>query len=250
MIIGDMTMEEMFGRKIALKALVGSHNYNLNTPASDKDYKFFVFPTFDDLYTGKMFSTAQQSETLDFDCHDVRQLGNLIWKANINFVEVLFSKELKFDARLADIFLNPDSFAEMNLVAFFNATYGMHIMKMKDLYKGTAKTAPLVEQFGYDTKQACHALRCLYVLDRYVDNLSMGRALWFSSNTYEHQILSGVKAGKFLEAEFRTFVTRWHELHFARVKEFFMAQSAHEEEKVRIDNIIKNAIKSEIGAKK
>ena len=43
-------------RKVVFKALVGSHNYNLNDETSDKDYKYFVLPTFDDLYTGKMFS--------------------------------------------------------------------------------------------------------------------------------------------------------------------------------------------------
>ena len=32
------------GRTVAFKSLVGSHNYNLNTPESDKDYKVFVLP--------------------------------------------------------------------------------------------------------------------------------------------------------------------------------------------------------------
>ena len=44
------------GRKIAMKAFVGSHNYNLDTPESDKDYKYFVLPTFGDLYDGKQCS--------------------------------------------------------------------------------------------------------------------------------------------------------------------------------------------------
>ena len=41
---------ELGNRKFAFKSLVGSHNYNLNIETSDKDYKVFVFPTFDDLY--------------------------------------------------------------------------------------------------------------------------------------------------------------------------------------------------------
>ena len=34
-------------REIMLKSSVGSVNYNLVTADSDKDYKFFVMPTFD-----------------------------------------------------------------------------------------------------------------------------------------------------------------------------------------------------------
>ena len=30
-------------RDIVFKVLTGSHNYNLNTPKSDRDYKYFVF---------------------------------------------------------------------------------------------------------------------------------------------------------------------------------------------------------------
>lgn len=45
-----------------MKAIVGSHNYNLNTDTSDKDYKYFVLPTFDELYCGKFFSRAKQLE--------------------------------------------------------------------------------------------------------------------------------------------------------------------------------------------
>ena len=37
-------------REIMLKSSVGSVNYNLVTADSDKDYKFFVMPTFDDVY--------------------------------------------------------------------------------------------------------------------------------------------------------------------------------------------------------
>ena len=33
-----------------LKFLVGSHNYNLNTEESDKDWKVFLYPSFDNLY--------------------------------------------------------------------------------------------------------------------------------------------------------------------------------------------------------
>ena len=86
-------------RKEAFKALVGSHNYNLNTQTSDKDYKVFVLPTFDDLFSGRQFSKATTGE-IDIEYHDIRKLSNLLWKSNINFLEVLFSEELEINTSL------------------------------------------------------------------------------------------------------------------------------------------------------
>jgi uncharacterized protein len=209
------------GRFLAVNALTGSHNYNLNTPKSDKDYKFFVFPNFDDLYAGRMFSNAITSPTLDATCHDVRQLVELVWKANLNFIEVLFSEECVRDSALDFIFSARDSLATMNLFGFFKATYGMHLMKIKDLRKGTGNTTNLVEQFGYDTKQACHALRCLYVISRFMSFGYMGKALWFESNDPTRQTLLDVKAGKYTEAEFLELVDVWHGVWKNDAEEFY-----------------------------
>lgn len=79
---------------MAFKALVGSHNYNLADENSDKDYKMFVLPTFEDLYKGKMYSKQIIGETEDLDVHDIRKIVNLFYKSNINFIEVLFTNEL------------------------------------------------------------------------------------------------------------------------------------------------------------
>lgn len=90
------------GRKVVFKALVGSHNYNLNTLESDKDYKVFVLPTFDDLYFNNSFSKSCIGETEDFDVHDIRKCSSLWYKANVNFLEVLFSEKFKVKSDLDD----------------------------------------------------------------------------------------------------------------------------------------------------
>jgi len=208
-------------RTLAVNALTGSYNYNLNTPTSDKDYKFFVFPNFDDLYAGKMFANAVTSPTLDATCHDVRQLVELVWKANLNFIEVLFSEACVRDSSLDFIFIARDSLATMNLYTFFKATYGMHLMKIKDLKKGTGNTTMLVEKFGYDTKQACHALRCLYVISRFMEYGHMGKTLWFEDNDPQRSILLDVKAGKYSEAEFLEYVTSWHNVWKGEAEKFY-----------------------------
>ncbi|MEK1828936.1 hypothetical protein AAAC51_07255 [Priestia megaterium] len=77
-----------------LKALVGSHNYNLNVPESDKDYKFFVLPTFDDMMHNRDFKESYKEDGNDFEYKDARMLTELWWKSNVNFIEVLFLKTL------------------------------------------------------------------------------------------------------------------------------------------------------------
>lgn len=213
-------MTETFeGRKIVLSSMVGSWAANLNTPASDKDWKYFVAPTFDDLYAGKMFATANVSETLDYDVHDIRQLGNLLWKANLNFISVLFGFEVSCVPELQWIFDNADSFASMNLPYLHNATMGMHFEKMKTLLDGTGNTQVLIEKFGYDTKQATHAMRCLMVLRRIFFGMSVREALWFTGE--DRDLLISIKSGIFSEIAFRTMVDEWHQRNRVRIADWF-----------------------------
>lgn len=234
------------GRRVVARALTGSHNYNLNTPASDEDWKFFVVPTFDDLYRGKMFSDAKVSETYDYSVHDVRQLGNLLWKANLNYVEVLYSVRSTYDPALGSLFLNRERYGTMNLPAFYNATFGMHLQKMASLHKGTGTTQEIVDRLGYDTKQACHALRCLFVLQSYIMDQDMRKALWFESGSFSHYTLLKVKAGGFTEAEFLNFVERWQGVHRQEVKDFFAETKPNEEAREEVEELLYNLIKNEV----
>jgi hypothetical protein len=230
-------------RKIAVKVLTGSHNYNLNIPASDKDYKYFVYPSFEDLYAGKMFANSLVSETLDATCHDVRQLVELVWKANLNFIEVLYSIERTSDPVLDFIFNARDALATMNLFTFFKATYGMHLMKMKDLKKGTGNTTCLVEKYGYDTKQACHAYRCLLVLSRFMKFDSIGNALWFSDDDEDKYILLDIKAGNFSEEGFLHLVGAWHAIWKNACEEFYRDSKPNEKLYKDMQNELRDVVK-------
>lgn len=235
-------MDLDFGnRPVAIKALVGSWAGNLQTPTSDKDWKYFVTPTFDDLYSGKMFSSANVSETVDYDCHDIRQLGNLLWKSNINFIVTLFSPEYECNPKLQWIFDNADRYADMNLPAFYGSTMGMHSEKMSKLLQPTGNTQILVDKFGYDTKQATHALRCLLVLQRIAEGMSMREALWFNGNMRQH--LLDVKAGSYSLEDFKSLVNIWHETHKESVKAWFSNQVANEELSVELNQGIKTYIR-------
>lgn len=237
-------MDMDFGnRPVAIKALVGSYASNLQTANSDEDWKYFVTPTFDDLYSGKMFSSANVSEKLDYDCHDIRQLGNLLWKSNINFIVVLFSPVVECNPKLQWIFDNADRYASMNLPYFYSATMGMHFEKMKKLLEPTSNTQVLVDEFGYDTKQACHAYRCLLVLGRLADGMSMRHAMWFDNNSWERETLIGIKGGVFTLDEFKDAVSVWHEYQKPNVSEWFKNQTANEELSHELNQGIKTYIR-------
>ncbi len=240
-------MTETFeGRNIVLKSMVGSWASNLNTSESDEDWKYFVAPTFDDLYSGKMFATASVSDTFDYDVHDIRQLSNLLWKANLNFIAVLFGRETSCVPELRWIFDNALSLSVMNLPYFYNATMGMHFEKMSTLMKGTGNTQVLIERHGYDTKQACHAMRCLYVLERFMKcGNNMRSTLFFEDGFYRDTLLN-IKAGVFSELAFRTMVDEWHIIHKQETKEWYQVCLPNESVKDELDEVIKNFIRSNI----
>jgi len=242
-------MTETFeGRNIVLKSMVGSWAAHLNTPESDEDWKYFVAPTFDDLYAGEKFATASVSSTFDYDVHDIRQLGNLLWKANLNFISVLFGYKTFCVPELQWIFDNADSLAVMNLPYFYNATMGMHFEKMKAVLDGkaTGNTQVLVDRFGYDTKQACHSLRCLYVLERFMTCANMRYTLFFENGWYRDSLLS-IKAGEVSLADFKAVV----EVHRTKLaedeaKEWYNACLPNEEVKNEMDDVIKTFIHDNI----
>lgn len=186
-------------------ALVGSHNYNLNDANSDRDYKVFVLPTFDDLYTGNQFSSAKVGEEYDYDVHDIRKLSNLLWKANINFIEPLFSVETRSVSGLMGNILNHrDELARMNLPYLWDACQGMFYNKFNALEKGTEGTKHLVEKYGYDTKQATHCFRCLDFLKRFHANgfTDFKKAIWYKDGLDRDAILE-IRNGVLTLADFK-----------------------------------------------
>lgn len=171
------------GRKIALKALVGSWNYGLNDDQSDKDYKYFVFPTWEDLYTGNRFHAAYTSEDVDYTVHDIRDFLKFLNKVNINFLEVLFSKELTGDQRIIDLFLPfREEFIRVDPRRFQKACYGMFCQKMKSLEK------------KWDWKQGMDAVRVLLVAARYeAYDSSFEKAFIFNCEEQDYKSLMVIK---------------------------------------------------------
>lgn len=212
-------------RRVAFKALVGSHNYNLNHEESDRDYKVFVIPTFEDLYRSANFVKSKESQSEDMVFHDIRQLKELLRKSNVNFLEVLFSEDLTFGesldagegAFLMSLFENRETIARMNLPYLYQASIGTFFNRFKYLEKGTQGTQHLVEQYGYDTKQAMQCARILDVLIRYHRQgfSDFKSAIWFSDTEPERLELQRIRSGAYTKEE----MTRYLENKKAYVEE-------------------------------
>lgn len=235
------------GRLIVFEALFGSHNYNLNSPLSDKDYKVFVCPTFDDLYANKRFSTSAITDSFDYDVHDIRQLGELFWKTNINFMEVLFSKSVIYYEEFDELYYwmsdNREEIARMNLPYLFDACVGMHHQKRKRMNgKGTESTKHLVEKYGYECKEASHAYRVLDCLQRYYENgfTSFGQAISYENSSKIRELILDMKNGEITKFNAEHYLNDKYD-DVIRLKHFFQ-----KEPNVELKEELERRIKEEV----
>lgn len=235
-------------RTIAFKALVGSHNYNLATPESDKDYKVFVLPTFDDLYKGNQYSHSQITDTVDYDYHDIRKLSNLFWKSNLNFIEVLYSTDVIHSdipwvkTNIDEIYKIKHELVSMNLPYLYRACKGMYFNKIKYLEKGTEGTQHLVDRFGYDTKQGLHAFRILDFIERFAETnfADFQHAMTYSDT--ERDSMLAIKNGLYTKEEYLRIV-EFKLSSFEKLESLYTSQKENEDVKRHLEDIILGLVK-------
>lgn len=241
-------------RKILFSAMVGSTNYNLNSNSSDKDYKCFVLPSFDDLYDGVFYSKSIISDVVDLDVHDIRKITKLFWKSNINFMEVLFSREIVINPEieitskdnLFKLFFMRNEIAVINLPYLFNACVGMSINKKNSVEKGTEGTQDLVLKYGYDTKQAQHSIRVLNFLERFLNtNFNFQKAIYYPENDKDRDMLLNIKNGNLSLNEYYNFHKNYLE-KIEEIKEEYISKKLNNELLKEIEDLIKNIIKEEM----
>jgi uncharacterized protein len=234
-----------FERNPIFKALVGSHNYNLNTPESDKDYKVFVVPTFEDLYRGNTYSKSVIGEAEDHDIHDIRKIVDLFWKANLNFLEVLYSTDFEFyiDNESWFEFIGLRSLiVKMNLPYLYKACKGMFFNKMKYLDKGTEGTIHLVQQYGYDTKQALHAYRILDFIKRFADTSFTDFKFAMQYSDEERENILKIKYGHYQKDKFEKLVAD-KMAEFDELESLYLSQQPDIKVKNYLDKIVLEIVK-------
>ena len=234
------------GRKIVLKSLVGSHNYNLNDESSDEDYKIFIVPTFDDLYNKEMFSSQVIGARYDYTFHDIRKLITLLYKSNINFLEVLFSSKMFISDNIKDLHYLRDDVSRINLPYLFDSCKGTFYSKMKRIDKSTDKTRELVEKYGYNTKEAMHAYRSLKIVVDFYNNGFNNFENVIKYNDNDRLLFLDIKNGAFPKEDFIFFVNDFFNNSFIPLSDKYKQHEPNIKLKKTIDEIIKSTIASEI----
>lgn len=236
-------------REVVLKALVGSHNYNIANIESDRDYKVFIAPTFEELYKGERFSKSIITPTEDNDIHDVRKLADLLFKANINFLEVLASNEIivpNGNPEILEILDMKDEIFKMNLPYLYDACMGMHYNKMKQLTKGTEGTQHLVDKYGYDTKQATHAFRVINFIEKYESTNFTDFTGSLKYDGFEREFILGIRHGQMTLQEYENFIKSYYEFKFVPLKERYKSHDVDLKVKEKIEDLIMQLIKRKI----
>jgi len=253
-----MMLMKILDRNVVMKALVGSNNYNLQTEervidgriilASDKDYKAFITPTFEELYRKTMFVKSEIGIEEDIEIHDVRKLPDLFWKSNLNYLEPLYSKELWMDGsvEMAEIYSLRQEIFNMNLPVMIKHLWGTYRQKMKLLPKGTESTQVLVDLFGYDTKQGQHAYRHLDFGIKYaeLDFKNPELALRYSGGDLD--FMTEMKFGSFRQEVFENMIQFIEESRFKHVIEKYEAMKPNEELREHLDSLIMSIVRKNL----
>ncbi len=181
-------------RQVAFKSLVGSQNYNLATVNSDRDYKTFLYPTFTDLYNSKPIKGASVTTEEDNEYHDVRKLHGLLIKSNVNFIEVLFSREVvQGDSLFNELKNIREDIARMNLPYLFDASAGMFNKEVKMFNKLLQE-----DDWMRASKFAASAVRIGDFLVRYTltEFSDFGWAIRYEDNDSARKVILNIKNGQ------------------------------------------------------
>lgn len=226
-------------------ALVGSHNYNLNTESSDRDFKSFFYPSFDDLYFGEKYSKARTSDNEDIEFHDIRKLPDMLWKSNVNFVEVLFSKDASvFDNGLyRELHYRREEIARMNLPYLYDACMGMFFKKKKEYERDSNNNSEWLKV----CKHVMAATRISDFLQRYKTNgWNFEDAFSYKEYEYMREILLSIRNGKYqTKTELDLFINGAEKL-LSAIKPAYKEQREDIETKEWIYETVKKYVKNNI----
>ncbi|ADO59698.1 DNA polymerase beta superfamily protein [Paenibacillus polymyxa] len=128
---------------LSFEAVYGSHNYNLNRPDSDVDMMYYYNPSFEDLYNGKQAEDNIQDGSTDRKHHDVRKLPNLFYKANVNFLEILYScSVIHYDGLYDLLAAIREEISSMNIPYLYEGCMGMYKRNYRNFQRDSHYVSP------------------------------------------------------------------------------------------------------------
>lgn len=121
-----------------MKFLIGSQNFGLDMPDSDKDYFKFVYPELKDLCNPipKNKESKEESDSLT-KIIDIRSVPSLFFKSNLDILQLLYSKEVNDGGNLERYFREYEQeLSTINLPRLYKSVMGTAMNRFK---RGTSK---------------------------------------------------------------------------------------------------------------
>lgn len=183
--------------------LQGSQNYGLDIYnddyMSDIDTKAIVLPTFDDFVAGKepVSTTVILPNNEHCDVKDIRIMFDILKKANVNFLEILFTEFCWINEKYYSDFLvvqnNAERLAFANMKTLLNGIAGMAMQKYVALQHPYPTIIDKIEKFGYDPKQLHHIYRMNQFMRRILAGETFASALIAKDRNKLIEIKKGIQ---------------------------------------------------------
>lgn len=182
----NVRKDKNYGKNVFAEFLYGSQNYGLDTSESDVDTRVIVVPDLKCLIDKKNISeTINLSNGLS-DVKDIKTMFQQFYKSNPTYLELLVSDyaifapahKYEFD-QLREM---ADEIASRDKKRLVHASYGMVCNKVSALVSGLGPDKEEIAKYGYDSKNASHALR----IEEFIHRFLSGQPLKDSLNAKEY----------------------------------------------------------------
>lgn len=182
--------------------LQGAQNYNLDDEESDIDSKLLIIPSLEDIALGKTpYSKTHVMENEEHvDIKDIRAYFKLFEKANINFVEILFTDYWICNPKYEKYWRKLLEYREE--IAYMNPSNALACMKRMALQKKLAlcheypSRMEYINKFQYDPKQLSHILRIQDFVYAYTRPIPYINAIVYEKGSPKAEEIKNVKRGR------------------------------------------------------
>lgn len=238
---------KMFDREVVVAFKGGSHIRNLQNENSDEDWKYFVLPTQEDLFSAQVFQNSQTSETIDIEVQDVRKLDKLLFKSNPASLDLLFSPQIEYfgHEEIWEILKMKDEIATMNLSSFFDSSMGMFNQNMKSLCRinsqSSEKTVALIKKYGYNPKKAMMNMHLSSSLLKFYRSgfKNYGEAIWYEGT--EKDFMLNVKNGKYKLDDMENMLAM-AEMRMEALKGYYKEHPVNEETHKKLQQLLRQLV--------
>ena len=151
----DTVCEEYGEENVMGVFLYGSQNYGINTPTSDVDTKAILIPSINKICAQEKWESKELLVDEEHcEVKDIREMRNMWFKQNMNFLEILFTKYYIVNDKYKEDWKNIKQYAEE-----------ISKIDLKKMYKSVMGQITGTLRSGISTKKIANALRLLRAID-------------------------------------------------------------------------------------